>query len=306
MITFNEDTHEYFNGDKKLISVTQLMSKHGLAPDYNNIPDAVLRAKAERGTLIHKEIEQYIKNGEIGFTNEFIAFKRYADAQTNKKVFESEYILHNDICAGTADLILIENGKFIIADIKTTATLHKEPLSWQLSIYAELFNAYFAELYNDSFPEDAPLIKRGQAYHFDKDGELNVVEIPLKPVEEVKRLFDCERKGEIYKQDLTFYDYQLEELSTVEAVIKHYETLKKQAEEQAQEMRNALLEAMAKNGVKSLENNKLKITYIEPSTRTAIDSTRLKKEMPEIAEKYTKTSQVKASLRITLKEASNE
>ena len=50
MITFKEDTHEYFNGDKKLISVTQLMRKHGLAPNYDGIPDAVLRAKAKSRT----------------------------------------------------------------------------------------------------------------------------------------------------------------------------------------------------------------------------------------------------------------
>jgi hypothetical protein len=222
---------------------------------------------------------------------------RYYNDQHYEGVL-SETILYNDIVAGTADLLFFDlsNGCEVIADIKTTATLHKEALSWQLSIYAYLAN--------DTFTDVA--VDKGQAFHFDKDGNLNVVDIPLKPVEEVKRLFDCERKGEIYKQDLTAYDYQLEELSTVEAVIKHYETLKKQAEEQAQEMRSALLDAMAKNGAKSLENDKVRITYIEPSTRTAIDSTRLKKEMPEIAEKYSKTSQTKASLRITLKEANNE
>jgi hypothetical protein len=67
MIEFREDTHEYFLDGRKLISVTQLMRKHGLAPSYDAVPSAVLKAKAERGTLIHKEIEKYIKYGEIGF-----------------------------------------------------------------------------------------------------------------------------------------------------------------------------------------------------------------------------------------------
>ena len=293
MITFKEDTHEYFNGDKKLISVTQLMRKHGLAPDYGNIPEAVLRAKAERGTLIHKEVEDYIKNGEIGFTTEFTAFKKYAD-NSNAKTFESEYILHNDICAGTADLILIENGEFVIADIKTTAQLHKEPLSWQLSIYAALFNAYLP---------NEPIIKRGQAFHFDKDGNLNVVEIPLKPFEEVEKLFDCERKGTIYTQALTLQDTQLAKLVEVETLIKSIEEQKKAAEAQAVELRAAIMRSMEENGLTSFETDRVKLTYVAPTTRTAIDSTRLKKEMPEIAEQYSKTTFVKESLRITIKEA---
>ena len=67
MLIFNEDKHEYTLDGKKLISVTQLMSKYGLAPDYSNVDPEVLKRKAQRGTLIHKEIEDYLSyraNGE--------------------------------------------------------------------------------------------------------------------------------------------------------------------------------------------------------------------------------------------------
>lgn len=291
MIRFNKDTHEYFLDGKKLISVTQLMRKHGLAPNYDGIPSEVLRAKAERGTLIHKEIEKYINCGSIGFTTEFVNFKDYVT--TNEvELIASETILYNDIVAGTADLILKDNGN-VIADIKTTATLHKEAVSWQLSIYAELFNS------------QNPVIKveRGQAYHFDKDGALKVVEIPLKPSNEVKKLFDAERNGELYKQELTVRGNELERLAELESIIKGIEEQKKVAEAQAQELRAVLMAEMEKNGVTKFENDRIILTYVAPSTRTAIDSTRLKKELPEIAEQYTKTSNIKASLRITLKEA---
>jgi regulator of replication initiation timing len=294
MITFKEDTHEYFNGDKKLISVTQLMRKHGLAPNYDGIPDAVLRAKAERGTLIHKEIESFITHGEIGFTTELLAFKDYLMGRAGGVIgLLSETILNNDICAGTADLLFIEKGINTVADIKTTATIHKDAVSWQLSIYAKL--ASDMRQYK---------IERGQVFHFDNDGNLNVIDIPLKPVEEVERLFECERKGEIYKQDLTQIDNQaVAKLISLESYIKSIEEQKKAAEAQAVELRAALMEAMEKNGVQSFENERIKLTLVAPTTRTAIDSARLKKELPEIAEQYTKTSQVKASLRITLKEA---
>lgn len=41
-----------------------------------------------------------------------------------------------------------------------------------------------------------------------------------------------------------------------------------------------------------------KLTYVSPSTRTTIDSKKLKEEEPEIAKKFTKTTTVKASVRL--------
>lgn len=299
MIEFREDTHEYFLDGKKLISVTQLMRKHGLSPSYDAVPEEVLRAKAERGTLIHKEIEQYIKHGEIGFTTELANFIEYVRLMREARgvdieIVDSEEIVYNEVVAGTVDLTLLEDDIYTVADIKTTATLHKEAVSWQLSIYAYLISdKTFADL------------SKGQAFHFDKDGNLNVIDIPLKPFTEVERLLDCERRGEIYTQELTVSNTQLAELVEVESLIKRIEEQKKAAEAQATELRAQLMQAMEANGVTSFENENIKITYVAPTTRTAIDSTKLKKELPEIAEKYTKTSNVKASLRITLKEASN-
>lgn len=42
----------------------------------------------------------------------------------------------------------------------------------------------------------------------------------------------------------------------------------------------------------------VKVTYVSPSTRTSIDSKKLKEEEPEIAKKFTKTTDVNATLRL--------
>jgi hypothetical protein len=287
MIEFNEATHEYFNDGKKLISVTQLMSKHGLAPDYSAVNQAVLTAKAERGTLIHKEIEQFIKHGEVGFTSELQAVHEYI-WKNNITIIQSETIAFNDIVAGTADLVLEDaNGDRIIADIKTTATLHKESVSWQLSIYSKLLEQYGCT--------------RGQAFHFQPDGSLKVVDIPLKPIAELERLLDCERDGVRFYSALKISQMALSELYSLEAYIEHCDMQKKQAEEKAKELRAMLLEEMEKQAFKTFENDRIRITYIAPQTRSTIDSARLKKDLPEIAEKYQKQTSVKASLKITLK-----
>ena len=101
---------------------------------------------------------------------------------------------------------------------------------------------------------------------------------------------------------------QVEELVTLDQkvpeVIKAITSLltqKKQIEEQEAIMRTKLQEAMEQFNVKAFENDDVKFTYIAPTERRSIDTTRLKKEHPEIAEAYQKVSQVKASVKIEIK-----
>lgn len=68
------------------------------------------------------------------------------------------------------------------------------------------------------------------------------------------------------------------------------------------ELKVALLDAMEKNNIKKWENDVIAITYSPPTTRNQLDSKKLKNDHPDIFEKYVKTSSVKSSVRITLKE----
>lgn len=76
---------------------------------------------------------------------------------------------------------------------------------------------------------------------------------------------------------------------------------KKRIEEQENVMRVQLVAAMEKYGVKSLNNEDVKLVYVAPTTKTTIDSTKLKKDLPDVAAKYSKTSNVSASVKITVK-----
>lgn len=290
---FVEDTHKYFlvdaeTGDviKELISVTTLMQKHGLSPNYDGVPQKTLANKAERGKLIHSEIENYVKNGEIGFTNELSEFIDYAH-NNDLNPLESEFIVYNDVVAGTVDLYgEYCDATFMLADYKTTATLHKEALRWQLSLYKYLSGVSVDML---------------QAFHFTDKG-LKVIDIEPIPTEEIEKLLEAERNGEIYQsKQLTVAGDLLVKIAEGEEKIKNFELLKKEVEAQNEILKAELLEAMKTQSIKSFENDALKITYIEPTTRETIDSKRLKEERPEIAEQYKKISKVKDSVRITLK-----
>lgn len=109
---------------------------------------------------------------------------------------------------------------------------------------------------------------------------------------------DCENIQEV-ENSLTAF--QSKEIALINA-ISSIEQQKKALEEQSKTMREKLLQAMEQYGVKKFENDILSVTYVAATTRTTIDSTKLKKEMPEIAEKYSKTSDVKSSIKITVKD----
>lgn len=76
---------------------------------------------------------------------------------------------------------------------------------------------------------------------------------------------------------------------------------KKRLDEQEKLMKKKLQEAMEQYGIKKFENDRVVFTYTGPSTRTTIDSDKLKKEHPEIAKECSKTSSVSASVRIKVK-----
>lgn len=92
--------------------------------------------------------------------------------------------------------------------------------------------------------------------------------------------------------------------SAVPDVIQKITTLKrlkKEMDEREKALNQKLVEAMEQYGVKSFENDLIKITYVAPTTRSTIDSTKLKKDHPDIAARYSKVSEVSASVRVTVK-----
>lgn len=290
MIVFNAETHEYINDGKVLISVTQLMQKHGLCPEYGAVNQTVLNSAAEHGKIVHEEISDFVKTGETGFTEESDQIAQYF-RDTGSVPLQSEPIVYNDICAGTFDLLFTQGGENVLAEIKTTSIAHKDAISWQLSLYKHLF---------EGMDGNAIKIDKFVCFHFNAGG-LKIVDIAPKPDEEVKRLLQCERDGIPYQNGVTGVDMQISQLADVETIIKEIECSKKQAEERAQELRAAIMSAMKSNGVSSFENERIKISYVAPSVRLSVDTERLKKDMPEVYQSYLRESQIKESLRITLK-----
>ena len=76
---------------------------------------------------------------------------------------------------------------------------------------------------------------------------------------------------------------------------------KKAAEKAEKDMKEELQKALDKYGFVGLENDILKITYVEPTTKTAIDSKAVKRKYPKVFEECSKTSPVKGYIKIQVK-----
>ncbi len=67
------------------------------------------------------------------------------------------------------------------------------------------------------------------------------------------------------------------------------------------EVKEALKNAMEKNNILTYEDDFIRAIYKKGTVRTTIDSKKLKEELPDVAEEYSKTSNVSSSVSIEVK-----
>jgi len=97
---------------------------------------------------------------------------------------------------------------------------------------------------------------------------------------------------------VAFKEQQLSVLQQIADLI----TTKKKLEEQETELKDKLKEAMEKFNIKKFDSDILKITYIAEITATSIDSAKLKKKYPAIADECSKTSNKSAYIKVEVKD----
>ena len=195
MIEFLKEEHLYLVDGVITPSVTQILNF--LFPNkYKDVPPEILANKAEYGSILHKVIE--IAEQEQMFEIEALkqkieginylielSFKQYLKIKEkyNLEVIEQEQIVaYKDLYCGTFDMIANVNNKKSLIDIKTTAELDIEYLSWQLSFYELAKGEQFEKLYVIWLPKKSL-------------GELK--EIPRKSKKELLEVLEKYYKGGI-------------------------------------------------------------------------------------------------------------
>ena len=289
-VVFYNETHEYWLGDKKLSGISHLYGKHINPSKYEGIPESVLLKAAERGSQIHDECRELDMFGITSSkeSEDYLALKlKYGIIP-----LANEYLVSDNKNFATQIDMLDENLN--LYDFKTTYVLDEESLSWQLSIEAYLF-----ELQN-------PDLKCENLFGiWLRNGKAKLVEVPRIATETIMELLRCDVEGvEFIKPSVELpstINEALEKLADFEGFITLAEAELESRKQDIATIKEYLLEQMKTNSVKKYESEKIIITYVAPSERKTIDSTRLKTEQPDIYENYVKTSQIKETIKIKVK-----
>ena len=142
-IEFLEDSHQYLVDGVLVPSVSELI-RFKFVDMYQNVPDKILKKKADYGTKVHDYIERFVK-GE--FTLEELNKKKIdPNIKIAVEQFEicrkmwafhvkdmEQIVTYKGKYCGKYDILTIDD---YIVDLKTTSELHEEWLRWQLSLYA--------------------------------------------------------------------------------------------------------------------------------------------------------------------------
>lgn len=158
MIEFIKDHHLYLVDGILVPSVTQILQL--IFPDkYKNVDKTILNKKASFGTEGHSIIEKLdvsniniAKNQILGIKNKDleVCIREYLRLVEKHKIEPLEHekmVSYKYLFCGTLDLIANIEGTRSLCDIKFTAELDKEYLSWQLGMYALALNETFEKYY---------------------------------------------------------------------------------------------------------------------------------------------------------------
>ena len=300
-VVFHEETHIYSLNGKKLQGITGMIERQLFPHKLDNIPESVLKKAAELGSAIHKACQMYDEIGIEDQMPQVAVYKKLLDKEfPNSQVIANEYIVTDgEYFASPIDKVIqITENTVAIVDVKTTYELDKEYVSWQTSIYKYLFE------------KQNPGIKVGGllALWLPKNenqlGKAGFFFVDDKGSDAVVALMEAEKNGEQYVAAVTKTEEEhhvilaenaINEMLEAERLMGHYKNIYEKYKQEA-------LDAMLKYGVKSFDSEKVKMTLVPGGKSMRFDSTRFKKERPDLYAKYLKESETKDSIRVTVRE----
>ncbi len=158
MIEFLEEPHLYLKDGILVKSVTQILQL--IFPDkYKGIDKRTLDKKAQFGTNGHSIIEyldvsdlEKARNQVLDIENKDLQicireYLRLVEKYKIKPLEHEKIVSYEYLYCGTLDLIAQVDGIVSLCDIKFTAELDKEYLSWQLGMYALALGKEFEKYY---------------------------------------------------------------------------------------------------------------------------------------------------------------
>jgi hypothetical protein len=137
-LEYFDDIHQYLVDGVMVSSITQML-KFRFKNKYAGVDRLTLQRASERGTGVHRVIEEYCKHGTETDLKELRNFKflkkqykfRVLDNEIPVILFDNEEV----IGAGRLDMVIEMDGLRGLGDIKCVSALDKEYLGLQLNLY---------------------------------------------------------------------------------------------------------------------------------------------------------------------------
>lgn len=292
-ITFIEESHQYFLGEKELKGVTGTLIKKAFPDTYKNIPEAVLMKAAERGSLIHNTFETFCSIFDADIkqypnpTEELQAFHSMLVSFGLHYVASEYLVTDGENFASAIDGIFADDeGNIYLVDYKTTATLHYDNVSLQLSIYAKWFEEQNPDL----------KVKEIVCMWF-KNGQSKFQPLPRVADYQIDDLINA------YLADDTDYQYKVEVPEQFSALEQEYRLITARMDAlkiKQDDVKEQIMKMMEANKQKSIKTNIGSYSYVESTTKRTLDTKLFKEKYPNAYERLTKVSISKPSIRIKL------
>lgn len=292
-VTFIEETHQYFIGKKELKGVTGTLIKKAFPDTYKNIPEYVLKKAAERGGLIHNTFETFCSIFDADIkqypnpTEELQAFHSMLVAYDLHYVASEYLVTDGENFASAIDGIFADSeGNIYLADYKTTATLHYDNVSLQLSIYAKWFEEQNPDL----------KVKEIVCMWF-KNGQSKFQPLPRVADYQIDDLINA------YLADDTDYQYKVEVPEQFSALEQEFRLITARVDAlkiKQDELKEKIMKMMEDNKQKSVKTQFASYSYVPATTKKTFDTKLFKDTEPDHYEYYLKETTTKPSIRIKL------
>lgn len=281
-VTFNETAHTYTAQDgRQLQGVTALLARQLFPDKYADVDSGTLAAAAAYGSSVHAAIEAADTFGGGDSDPNVRDYRKLLSAMGLERE-ANEYLVSD--CEHYASSIDVVFADASIADIKTTSSLDKEWVSWQLSVYA-----YLMELQNPGLK-----VPRLYAIWLPKPqyGQPKIMLIPRKADYEVRALLEADSQGRQYAPTPT--DVSEELMREVLAL----RDLKEDVERRDKAVREQLRQIILAKGTTGLKTPFFTVSYTPEATTQKFDSKRFKAENADLYKSYMTAAQTAERLMV--------
>lgn len=291
-VHFDQQAHTYTNTDTGEVysGITGTLLKRLFPKKYAGISDDILAKAAIRGTAVHDQLELIEGLGAEPSTQEGVNYLRLKKEYGFRYLASEWTVSDMDRYATNIDVIYdVEDNVVDIADYKNTYRVDHDSVSWQLSICAWMLE------------KNNPGLRVRKIYCiWLRDANAEVYEEQRRTDEEVERLIEDDKDG------LPFIPQEKRNETPPDVSILIHELaqlvrLQKELDDEADSIKQRLLERMNVEGASKYENEIGVITRTRSGVRSTFDSKNFKADNPELYEKYVKKTETGGGIRFSLK-----